>query len=407
MTSDQKILWNCEVCGSTDISSVLNLGKHPLCDDLVEIGNDRRCELFEIEIALCQRCLTAHQMHPVPKRQLFPKSYHYRANLTQDVLKGMKGLVETISESYGPLSGKTVLDVGCNDGSLLNLFRSQGAKVFGIEPTGAAQDARDMGIEVLNDFFDPSSARQILVRIGSPDYITFTNVFAHIENLAELIESVRILRGSKTRIVIENHYLGAVADRFQFDTFYHEHPRTYSATSFVHVANRLNSLLELVDFPSRYGGNIRVIIGPQSEQNSAEIQNILKRETNITQKFVEMRRVIAEWQSTRNELLKWARSTNGKVYAKAFPGRAAILIHMLGLGNEDIEAIFEQPNSKKIGYYAPGTRIPILSDGDLLKLVPKPRRLLNLAWHIGPEIRTYLSGLDAEIECKDIFPPTP
>ena len=68
----------CEVCKSADVSNVLDLGMHPLCDDLLRIGASEVCEEFKIEIALCNNCFTAHQLHPVPKRKLFPSSYHYR-----------------------------------------------------------------------------------------------------------------------------------------------------------------------------------------------------------------------------------------------------------------------------------------------------------------------------------------
>ena len=62
-----------------------------------------------------------------------------------------------------------------------------------------------------------------------------------------------------TKIVIENHYLGSIINKFQFDTFYHEHPRTYSLTSFYYISKILGLKIEHFSFPKRYGGNIRVI----------------------------------------------------------------------------------------------------------------------------------------------------
>ena len=96
---------------------------------------------------------------------------------------------------------------------------------------------------------------------GKPDFIALTNVFAHIENLREVLDSLRRLMAPHTVIVIENHYLGAVLDGNQFDTFYHEHPRSYSYTSFLHMARSLGAQLLGVEFPSRYGGNIRTFVG--------------------------------------------------------------------------------------------------------------------------------------------------
>jgi SAM-dependent methyltransferase len=381
---------------------VLDLGKHPLCDDLLKVGSTDQCEHFPIEISFCRNCKTAHQMHPIPKRRLFPNSYHYRSAMTQDVLNGMYALVKQIRKQYGDLTGKTVLDVGCNDGSLLNYFKSEGAIIFGVEPTDAAFDARHNNIEVINDYFDPISARKVVEKIGRPDFVTFTNVFAHIENMDELLGSLEVVMGPKTRLIVENHYLGSVLERFQFDTFYHEHPRTYSFTSFFYIAKKLNRAIEICEFPTRYGGNIRVVIGPDSG-NSNTFDDLMSKEETFFYDFMKMNKVITKWKATRTEILNSSRCNDGKIYAKAFPGRAAILVNLLDITENEIEAVFEKPQSKKIGHYVPGTRIPIRSDSDLLNEGFIPDKMLNLAWHISDEIRKYVNNLNSQIEIIDIF----
>jgi hypothetical protein len=397
----------CEVCKSADLTTVLDLGMHPLCDDLLEINATETCEEFQIEITLCNQCLTAHQLHPVPKRKLFPSSYHYRSSMTQDVLRGMEGLVGRAKDKYGSLMGKKVVDIGCNDGSLLKFFRSEGAQVFGVEPTAAANEAEQAGIRVINDFFDVDIATAIVDEIGHPDFITFTNVFAHIEDIDSLFKAVQTLMDNNTRLIIENHYLGAVLNRFQFDTFYHEHPRTYSTHSFVEIAKRLNKNIEVVEFPARYGGNIRIFIGPALPEAlyAASLQRALDQEKSFQLKFKRMRSAILAWKARRDMLLSKVRSNDGKIYGKAFPGRAAILIKLLDLSEKDIAAVFEKPNSMKIGNYIPGTRIPILSESALHSMAPAPRVILNLAWHISTEIHAYMKTIDPLYECVDIFSP--
>jgi SAM-dependent methyltransferase len=404
MGANKKI---CEVCHSDDLVPVLDLGNHPLCDDLLKIGADEKCEEFQIEIALCSRCLTAHQSHPVPKRKLFPSSYHYRSSMTQDVLNGMQGLVLRTKERFGNLAGKKVVDIGCNDGSLLKFFKNEGSLVFGVEPTGAANDAIANGIRTLNEFFDSEIAEKIVREIGHPDYITFTNVFAHIEDMDGLIKAVQVLMGKDTHLIIENHYLGAVLDRFQFDTFYHEHPRTYSTHSFMEVARRLGRNIEAVEFPARYGGNIRVFIGPESPTHADVelLKNALNGEKDFLPKFERMRAVINQWLENGDSLLSNVRSVDGKIFCKAFPGRAAILIKLLSLTADDIYGVFEKSNSMKVGHNLPGTKIPILSEEEMLTLAPPPRKILNLAWHISDEISSYMKGINPGYECVDIFSP--
>lgn len=387
---------SCEVCGNDELFPVLDLGKHPMCDDLIEVGSDRVCQEYPIEILFCKQCMTAHQKYQVPKHELFPVTYHYRSRFTADVLNGMKGLVATCEEKFGSLQGKNVLDIGCNDGSLLDFFREKGAVTIGIEPTGACADAMAKNHTAYNDYLSPEVAEKIVKEQGQPDFITFTNVFAHIENLHEVLDSLRKLMKETTVIVIENHYLGAVFQGNQFDTFYHEHPRTYSYHSFVEMAKKLSLEPVLVEFPARYGGNIRVCMGRADiypKITPSDIDAVIEKEKTFFEHFATMRANIEKWQKNKRATLEELVKANGPLAGKAFPGRAAILVKLLNLDTDIISEVYEKPGSLKIGYYLPGTRIPIKSDDDMIAKGEKEKPLVNLAWHISKEIQGYLRGL--------------
>lgn len=384
---------SCEVCGNTNLVPVLNLGNHPLCDDLIPLGNSHHCMTFPIDIVYCRQCDTAHQRYQVPKNQLFPQSYHYRSRFTADVLSGMTALVDSVESQTGSLTGLTVLDIGCNDGSLLDKFSDKGAKTIGVEPTGAFEDAEGRNHLIINDFFTEATAQDILNQNDHIDIITFTNVFAHIEDLQSLLKALRLVMNDNTSLVIENHYLGAVLARNQFDTFYHEHPRTYSLNSFVHIARTLNCHVSAVEFPKRYGGNIRVIISKATSSNpevALLIQQTLKREAGFFNDFGVIRTFISEWKHRKKAEIQTLVKDHGRLIAKAFPGRAAILVALLELSEIEIECVFEKPGSLKIGHYLPGTRIPILSDTDMFPRFKDTNILLNLAWHIPDEIESYM-----------------
>lgn len=404
MTSAHQI-HSCEVCGNATLEPVLDLGKHPLCDDLVPVGDDRVCNEYPIEILYCAKCATAHQRFQVPKHELFPKTYHYRSRFTADVLNGMSALVDACEQRMGTLKDKLVLDVGCNDGSLLGFFQKKGARTVGIEPTGAFEDALGKGHDIINGFFAPDTAKQILAKHGQPDVITFTNVFAHIENLPELIASLKVLMSRETMLVVENHYLGAVLDRHQFDTFYHEHPRTYSLTSFQHIARSLGVELNGVEFPARYGGNIRVFMGGPRGSTSA-VEEVLRKEAQYGERLKRMQGEVQSWKARMQSRIGGIVQRSGKLSGKAFPGRAAILVKLLGIDAKDVEAVYEKPGSMKIGHYLPGTRIPIRSDDDFAAMKQKPPVMLNLAWHISDEIKGYLRKQGYQGEIVDILDPS-
>lgn len=398
----------CEVCGSKGLDPLLDLGRHPLCDDLIAIGSVEKSITYPIEILFCENCKTAHQKFSVPKRILFPTSYHYRSRFTSDVLNGMNALALACEQKIGSLNGKTVLDIGCNDTSLLGFFKKKGAITVGIEPTDAILDGANMGHHLIQDYFDLNTADLILKQHGTPDIITFTNVFAHIEDLPSLIQALKKLIGDNTLLVIENHYLGAVLDRYQFDTFYHEHPRTYSLTSFKFIADGLGGKLEAVEFPSRYGGNIRVFITKNKDQEtilSSEIENVLENEKTFGEKLSKFQKLILNWKKLMHEQINTLHAKHGKLHAKAFPGRAAILVKLLELDSDVIQAVYEKPGSMKIGNYLPGTHIPIKSDDELWSMPSPPPVIINLAWHIEKEIKDYLRDNGYQGDIINILSP--
>ena len=388
----------CEVCGHELDGNKLDLGSHPLCDDLIAIGSSQSVPRYHQEIILCENCLTAHQAHPVKKELLFKPDYHYRANLTADVITGMEQLAKQVISENKFADGIVILDVGCNDGSLLGVFKSKiKCTTIGVDPTSAIIESKGAIDFSLNEFFNLSTAEKILNVFGTVDLITFTNVFAHIEDLPALCNALKLLISEKTIVVIENHYLGSILENNQFDTFYHEHPRTYSAKSFKFIAKKLDMAIKNIEFPKRYGGNIRVTLSKNSDYISSEgAEQIFISESAFGDKFVEVQDLFLNWRKRSmqafNELTK-----SGPIYGKSLPGRAVMLISALGISSSQMPKVFEQDSSPKVGFYVPGTEIEIDSDRTLFEVMPS--RLIVWSWHIIDEICTYLemSGYHGEI----------
>lgn len=378
----EKKIKKCEICEESKLVQVLDLGKHPLCDDLIPFNSKSKNSNYPIVILFCKNCKTAYQKYSVNKKKLFPKNYHYRARMTGSVLSGMSNLVNSIEKKIGSLKNKSCLDIGCNDGSLLDFFKKKGCKTLGVEPTGAAKDCKH---KVINKYFDKKVAKQIKNSNFSPDIITFTNVFAHIENLEQLLENLKTIISPKTILVIENHYLGAVLKYGQFDTFYHEHPRTYSLESFKYIAKKLNMNLFGAEFVSRYGGNIRAYLG-----SSIKKKTINKKEVNYENLFLKMKKDLFNWKKITKKLINSHVKKKGKFLAKAFPGRAAILIKLLNLDENHISAVYEIKGSIKTNHYVPGTKIPILPEAMLYTQKKIIEPILNLAWHLPKEVRRNL-----------------
>ena len=396
-----KEIERCEVCGADSLKEALNLGMQPMCNDLIPIGSEEIPRSYPLVILGCDTCFTFHQKFQVEKSLLFPSKYYYRAGLTADVLSGMEELVADILTLTGPLHDKQVLDIGCNDGSLLSIFRSYGANTFGIEPTEAFEEAKTRFHAGANRYFDSDTVRMYLSDNVKPDVITFTNVFAHIEDLDTLCRNLLPLIKQETKIVIENHYMGSVAKLDQFDTFYHEHPRTYSLKSFEFVAKKLGLVIERVSFPSRYNGNIRVMLG---NGDPAEAPTINEHEDYL--KIFDLPQKIERGKTYLRAKLSHLATMYGPLPAKAFPGRAAINVHCLGIDHQLIDVTYEKSGSPKIGHYVPGTKIEIRDEIELFKNRLDVPHLVNFAWHIREEIQRYMRShgyrgeiIDAWLNC--------
>ena len=391
----------CEVCNSPMGKIVLDLGSHPLCDDLVPFGSEVQAEEFHQLIGLCEVCLTAHQKIPVAKEKLFKSDYHYRAALTVDVIQGMNNLVEQIIKDLNSENKSiTVLDIGCNDGSLLGIFKNKyQCTTIGIDPTEAIFESGNKIDFKFNEYFSRNTVEEIKKLSLTVDVITFTNVFAHIENLPELIENLKLLINDSTKLVIENHYLGSILSNNQFDTFYHEHPRTYSLKSFEFIAKTIGLVITDVKFPSRYGGNIRVTM--EKNGNKADLKVFNQLELEFIARFELLQGKYDVWKKESQIVLR-SLLEDGPIYGKALPGRAVMLINSLKIDSRMMPAIFEKPNSPKINNFVPGSKIKVLSDNELLKVNPKI--IIVWSWHIIVEIVEYLDRLGYQGE---IWVPLP
>jgi hypothetical protein len=329
-------------------------------------------------------------MVPVEKELLFKPTYHYRAALTKDVLSGMLSLVQSLEhELHAFEKSFTVLDIGCNDGSLLGIFKEvYGCTTIGVDPTGAILESEGKVDFKFNEYFTDVTASSISAIASEVNLITFTNVFAHIEDLPSLLTNLKTLISDKTTVVIENHYLGAILNRNQFDTFYHEHPRTYSLRSFQYIAASLGLVITNVEFPSRYGGNIRVTMKRFGLE--ADLSRFSAQEDSFVDSFLALQDAYDVWKSHSLKVIAEI-GDRGLIYGKALPGRAVMLISALGITEKMMPMVFEQPKSPKVGNYVPGTRIEIQSDDILLD--EKPEVLIVWSWHIVDEIVGYLDSL--------------
>ena len=177
--------------------------------------------------------------------------------LTKTLKEYQKKLSKKLYSKYKLNKKSFVIDIGSNDGTLLEGFKKK-TKILGVEPTNTAKIANKNGIKTIQNFINEGLAKRIVKKYGQADLITATNVFAHMADLGKVLRSIEILLNDNGHFVLENHYLLDIIKDLQFDSIYHEHVRTYSLKPIIKLFSFYDLKVIKVERASRYGGNIRV-----------------------------------------------------------------------------------------------------------------------------------------------------
>jgi len=328
----------------------------------------------------------------VPGEVVYHPDYPYRTGVTRELAEYQDAMAASIVEELKLQPSDLVVDVGCNDGTLLSSFRKRSVRVAGVEPTGIASYAREAGIDTLQAPFDPAVAKQIVETHGQAKVVTATNVFAHMAALGDVVEGLEVLVAKDGFFILENHYLEPIMERLQFDTIYHEHVRTYSLRSLVVLFDYYDFKVVHAEKVSRYGGNIRVYVAKgKSLPRRASVDAILADEAkNFTDPAYYDRFRRRSFQ-LKNELLELALQCDRSghpLIGNSCPGRSSTLLNFAGIGPDLMPYIAEQPTSLKLGKYLPGKRIPIVNNQRLID--EQPHNVLLLAWHFAQPIAEQL-----------------
>lgn len=380
----------CQICNSNTIKKVMDFGYQPLADDLVEINQNISKQFFyPLTVNLCKKCSLLQTGYIVGDEILYPKNYHYTPGISKSVVENFKNLSSQISKNYKIKKKDLIVDIGCNDGSLLYEFKKLGfKKLLGVEPTDTVFRAKKKKINVINDFFNFRSSKKALEKFGKAKIITTTNVFAHTDKLGDFLKGVNNLIDQDGVFIVENHYLLDVIKKSQFDTFYHEHLRTYSLKSLIKLMKYYNLNIINAYTSNRYGGNIQAHFSKENQiKIISNINKILKKESkaglNEEKTYKNFFDKIHIAKDNLHKFLKYNKYK--KIVGKSFPARASVLIHFFEYIKNYIDIIYEQPSSKKIDHFVPGTNIQIKSSIGLKK--SKPDIILIFAWHMFDEIK--------------------
>ena len=224
MPKDYKKRNDCRLCRSTKLEKVLTLAPTPPANELLSEGElDAGQEKFPLDLYFCNDCHHLQLLDIVSPERLF-RNYVYVSGTSAVFRQHFRDYAEFVIENYSIAEGSLVVDIGSNDGVLLGYFQERGMQVQGVDPARAiAKSATDSGVDTIGEFFTPDIAARIVAGKGPASIVVANNVFAHIDNLHEILEGVSRLLDQAGLFVIEVSYLKDVLEKTLFDTIYHEH----------------------------------------------------------------------------------------------------------------------------------------------------------------------------------------
>jgi C-methyltransferase C-terminal domain/Methyltransferase domain/Putative zinc binding domain len=343
---------HCGICRSADLAPVLDMGRQPLPE---RHDSDERYPLVLLE---CGACSLIQLSFIPPPREVFPEGHTYSTGSTRALREHFASLAAGLAPVIAP--GDLVIDLGCNDGTLLEAVRREapGVRVLGVEPTGQADRAMGRGITALPEFFSAALGRKMRKTYGPAKTVTACNVLAHVPDAHDFMAGVSHLLADDGVFVTENHDAGAVLDGLQIDTVYHEHLRYYSLTSLSLLLQMHGLVVTSAEKIATHGGSFRV---HARRQRTAGLAERAERARGYLLRLLEIA------------------SENGKIYGVGACTRATPLIHYAAPMASYIACVCEVPGSDKIGKTMPGTDIPIVDEAKLI--ADQPPYALLFAWH--------------------------
>lgn len=378
-------LKRCQITDRDDLEFVIDLGHQPLCDSLLTTDQlDQPEQTFPLRLYRSKGLGHAQLDYVAAGDLVYHNEYPYRCGITKEVVEHHEALAAHTIQKHRLAPGSLVVDVGSNDGTLLRGFQKHGMRVLGVEPTSVADIARADGVDTLQDFFTESLAREIAEEHGKASLVISTNAFAHMATLGEVIRGIASLLAEDGLFVFENHYIVNILSDGQFDTVYHEHIRSYSLASVVHLFGMYDFAVVDAEVVDRYGGSIRVTVARAPGQATGpQVQAILAKEVafglfenTVWDDFAQQAR------KAKNDLLEvalHATAQGHRLVGNSCPGRASTLLNFCGIGPDLMPYIAEQPTSLKLGLHLPGSHIPIVDNEVLFR--EQPDYVVLLAWH--------------------------
>ncbi len=393
--------FNCRCCGSEKLKRVVSLGYQPLANNLLSKVNEKS-ELYPLELNYCSDCHNCQLSVSVDPKKMFSK-YLYTSS-TSKVFRDhfIKAANKYIKEFKLKPNKSYIIDVGSNDGVGLKPFKDlKFKKILGIEPAkNLSKLANKNKIKTFNGFLIKKNLKKIK---KNADLILASNVFAHSDNLKEMMDCMISLLEKKGTIIIEVQYLMNTLKDLTFDNIYHEHYNYWSLTSLINFLKQFKATIFKAEKINTHGGSIRVYIKKgKNIKIEKSVHDLIKEEEKFGIKHYKTYQNFGDKvNKIRENVLKninKLKKDKIKLIGYGAPAKATTALNFFGISKQ-IDFIVED-NKLKHNKFIPGVKIPIFNKSKISEKVPA---IVVLAWNFYNDIKENNKDLtDNFVNIKDL-----
>lgn len=380
----------CRLCKSKKLEKVLDLGKTPPANSFLKKNQLRDTEdFFPLVVNFCTNCNQLQLSHVVNPEILF-RHYVWVSSTSRVTVAHFEEYANSVFAKLKLKKGDLVVEMGSNDGVLLKPFKKLGLRVLGVDPArNVARRATKEGIPTLPHFFNVKIAKEIAKKYGLAKVITGNNVFAHINDLDEIVKAVGELLDKEGAFIIEAPYNIDFLEKNLFDIVYHEHLSYISIRPLDTFFKSFGmQIFDVVERPV-HGGSVRIFVkfSTASHKINKSVQKFIdlenRKKLSDINTYREFAKNVAENKIKLSKLLKKLKKEKKSIVGYGAPAKSTTLLHYFDIGKETIDFIADDSHFKH-GLYTPGKHIPIVAPAEIYSR--KPDYLLILAWNFAESI---------------------